>query len=108
MQTGTVQEVEQPQMVKQVEAAKAEDSGVDVAATTANEDTTEVPPPPTPRSRDDAEFDKLRVETNTQSDMVIYSALVVATIGLMTMLSLAIIRACFTVLTGSGHPKHAV
>lgn len=68
------------------------------------------PPPPSPSSRDTVEFDKLRVKTNEQSEAVIYSALVLATMGLMTVLSLAIVRACFTVLSGCrlAVPKEAV
>ena len=86
MHTATVQETK-------VEVEEAEGPGPDV------------PVPPLPSTLDVAKFNELKVKTNAQTDVVIYSALVVATMGLLTMLSLAIIRACYTVLNGSRLPK---
>jgi len=86
MHTATVQETK-------VEVEEAEGPGPDV------------PVPPLPSTLDVAKFNELKVKTNAQTDVVIYSALVVATMGLLTLLSLAIIRACYTVLNGSRLPK---
>jgi hypothetical protein len=58
-------------------------------------------PPPSPSSINDARFLKVRRETNAQTDVVIYAALVVSTMGLIAMVMGAMLRSCCAMLYGN-------